>query len=83
MTEGDVQRFAATNGLPQDYVQPFFSGMSAQASRTGNVQQGQVPYHVFHSFVSSRERALRRIFDTLDKGKCTFAFLLQWPQSCF
>jgi hypothetical protein len=69
MTESDVQKFAQSNGLPQAYVRPFFSSMSALARRTGSTGQGHVPYHVFHSFVTSRERALKRVFDALDKGE--------------
>jgi hypothetical protein len=67
MTEADVHKFALANRLPMAYVKPFFNSMSAVAS-TNQANQGQVPYSVFHSYVTSRERALKRIFDKLDAG---------------
>ena len=68
MTEADVRKFAHQNGLPQDYVNPFYSSMTARASKSGTQGHG-LPFEVFDSFVSSRERALRRIFVKLDKGE--------------
>lgn len=82
MTQADVQKFAASNGLPQAYVEPFFSSMTALASKTGSAGQDHVPYHVFDSYVSSRERALKRIFDKLDHGACLLSPVITSPCGC-
>lgn len=65
MTEQDVKKFAQANGLPGDYVRPFFATL-ASYSRFGEHSSKAVPYEVFHRYVTARESALRRIFDKLD-----------------
>lgn len=65
LTEQDVKKFAQANGLPVDYVKPFFSSLSSY-SRFGQSASKEVPYEVFHRYVVARETALKRIFDKLD-----------------
>jgi hypothetical protein len=63
-TEKDVRAFARKANLPLDYVKPFYTGLQ-QLSGTRRLG---VNYETFHRYVSARERALKRIFDTLDAG---------------
>eukprot|EP00892_Ulva_mutabilis_P002973 jgi/Ulvmu1/12677/UM094_0034.1 len=68
MTEQDVKKFAQSNGLPVDYVKPFFASL-ASYSRLRESSSTAVPYEVFHRYVTARESALKRIFDKLDTNR--------------
>lgn len=75
MTEQDVKKFAQANGLPVDYVKPFFANLSSY-SRFGHSISKEVPYEVFHRYVVARETALKRIFDKLDASASPFSLPL-------
>ena len=62
LTEKDVRKFAKEHGLPAEYARPFFSGLQRSSGSK------QIDFHVFSKFVIAREQALRKVFDTLDKG---------------
>ena len=67
LAERDVHAFATRSGLPVAYVKPFFASLqrAKAAAPNGPFSKG-VDYETFHRFVTARESALRRVFDTLD-----------------
>lgn len=67
LAERDVHAFAVKAGLPVAYVKPFFTSLQRAklAFPDGPFSKG-VDYETFHRFVTARESALRRVFDTLD-----------------
>jgi len=67
VTEADIQRYAEENGLPMEYVAPFFAGLVAEGSPLA-AMMASVPFHTFSRYVGAREEALRRIFSTIDTG---------------
>ena len=66
MNEHDVREFARRNGLPEAYVAPFYATLRKTAAST----EHGVGFEVFNRYVSAREQALRKVFDTLDTGVC-------------
>jgi hypothetical protein len=77
-TEKDVQAFAREADLPMDYVKPFYSTFEQLAATNGTSRIG-VDYETFHRYVSARERALKKVFDTLDAGEpCLLVEAMSW-----
>jgi solute carrier family 25 (mitochondrial phosphate transporter), member 23/24/25/41 len=73
--ETDVRDFAKRNNLPEAYVNSFYANLRKSAT----LHERGVTFDVFKRFVSSREQALRRVFDTLDAGALAMVLAKAWP----
>jgi len=62
----DLERYAATKGLPVNYVKSFIHAIQKSGRWSLLNNSGHVTYEKFSTYVASRETALKQVFETLD-----------------